>query len=151
MTLGGGAELARHDPEQTVRQIVEIVHPVLQQRIVDLSHPHLHALANALDRRLGGQAGIDRLVDPPRPAFVIGEHLVGLEHLGMLADGTELGMAHHRVDLLAHLGEGRIDPVPLRLDILGDGMLDQYPRLMEDGMALAHPEHELEPGKPGHA
>ena len=74
-----------------------------EQRIVDLAHALLHALADALDRRLGGEAAVDRLVDPPRPALVIGEHLVGLEHLLMLADRAELGRAHHRVDLLAHL------------------------------------------------
>ena len=54
------------------------------------------ALLDALDRRLGGQAAVDRLVDPPRPAFVIGEHVVGLEDLLMLAGGAELGLAGHR-------------------------------------------------------
>ena len=149
--LGGGAELAGDDPEQPVGQIVEIVHPVLQQRIVDLAHALRSALADALDRRLGGQAAVDRLVDPPRPALVISEHLVGLEHLLMLADGAELGLAHHRVDLLAHLGEGRIDAVTLRLDIVGDRMLDQHARLVKDGMAPAHAGDKLQADDPGRA
>ena len=149
--LRRGAELAGDDAEQPVRQIVEVVHPVLQQRIVDLAHPRLHALADALDRRLGGEAAVDRLVDPPRPALVIGEHLVGLEHLLMLADRAELGMARHRVDLLAHPREGGIDAVALGLGVFGDGMLDQHPRLVVDGMALGHPDDQLQSGQPGHA
>ena len=38
--LRGGAHLARDDPQQPVRQILEIVHPVGEQRIVDLAHAH---------------------------------------------------------------------------------------------------------------
>ena len=38
--LRRGAHLARDDPQQPVRQILEIVHPVGEQRIVDLAHPH---------------------------------------------------------------------------------------------------------------
>ncbi len=91
-----------------------------------------------LDRRLGGEAAVDRLVDPARPALVIGEHLVGLEHLLMLAHRAELGVARHIVDLLAHLAEGGIDAVALGLDVLGDGMLDDDARLVKDGDAARH-------------
>ena len=83
--LRRGSHLARHDADQPVRQILQIVHPVAQQRIVDLAHPHPGALLDALDRGFGGQAAVDRFVDPPRPAFVIGEHLVGLEDFVMFA------------------------------------------------------------------
>src|SRR5256885_12716007 len=59
---------------------------------------------------------LDRLVDPPRPALVIGEHAVGLEDLLVLAGRAELGLARHIVDLLAHFAEGGIDPRALGLD-----------------------------------
>ena len=62
--LRGGAHLAGHDPQQPVRQILQIMHPVGEQRIVDLAHPLAGALLDALDRGLGGQAAVDRLVDP---------------------------------------------------------------------------------------
>ena len=103
--LRRGAHPARDDPQQPVRQVLEVVHPLLQQRIVDLAHPRAGALLDALDRRFGGEAAVDRLVDPPRPALVVGEHPVGLEDLLMLAGGAELGLAGHVVDLLAHLAE----------------------------------------------
>ncbi len=135
---GRGADLARDDPQQAVREILEIVHPVRQQRVVDLAHAHAGALLDALDRRFGGQAGIDRLVDPAAPAFVIGEHLVGLEHLldarrrRRIRPGWPSGRC-----LLAHLVEGEIDPLALGLGILGDHMLDLDPRLVEHRDARA--------------
>ena len=126
---------ARDDPQQPVRQILEVVHAILEQRIVDILHPRARALLDPLDRRLGGEAAVDRLVDAPRPALVIGEHLVGLEDLLMLAGGAELGLLGHRVDLLAHLAEGGIDAVAFGLDVLGDRMLDDDSRLVEHRFA----------------
>ena len=84
---------ARNDAEKPVREVLEVVHPLLQQRIVDIQHSGAGALLDALDRRFRGKAAVDRLVDPPRPAFVVGEHPVGLEDLLMLAGGAELGLA----------------------------------------------------------
>ena len=148
--LRGGAHPARHDPHQAVRQVLQVVHPLFQKRIVDVLHPGAGALLDPLDRRLGGQAAVDRLVDPPRPALVIGEHLVGLEDLIVLAGRAELGLAGHIVDLLAHPAEGGIDPGALGLGVLGDGMLDHDPRLVEDGDALGHAGDELQPDQPLH-
>ncbi len=140
-----GAELTRNDPQQAIGQILQVVHAVGQQRIVDLAHAHPGALLHALDGRFRGQAGIDRLVDPPAPAFVIGEHLVGLENLLMLAADAELGLAGHVVDLLAHLVEGEIDPLALGLGILGHGLLDGDARLVEHRLAEREALDQLQP------
>ena len=121
------------------------MHPVGQQRIVNLPHPHPRALLHPLDRRLGGQAAVDRFVDPPRPALVIGEHLVGFQNLLMLALHAELGRAGHPVDLLAHLGKGGNDARALRLGIFRDGMFDMDARLVEHHMPPRHPHHQLQP------
>ena len=64
----------------------------------------------------------------------------------MLALGPEIGRAGHPVDLFAHLGKGGNDPLPLRLRILGDGMLDMDARLVEDDMAPRHAHHQLQAG-----
>jgi hypothetical protein len=50
--LRGGAELTRDDPQQPVRQILEVMHAVGEQRVIDLSHPHPGTLLYALNRRL---------------------------------------------------------------------------------------------------
>src|SRR3546814_6937774 len=89
--LRRGAHLPRHDADLPVRQILKIVHTVAQQRIVDLAHPHPGALLDALDRRLGGQAAVDRLVDPGRPYLAIGENIVGIDALSMLAATADVG------------------------------------------------------------
>ncbi|SBV31719.1 protein of unknown function [uncultured Sphingopyxis sp.] len=146
--LRRGAHLPRHDTDQPVRQILQIVHAVAQQRIVDLAHPHPGALLDALDRRLGGQPAVDRLVDAPRPALVIGEHLVGLDDLLMLAADAEIGRTRHAVDLLAHLVEGRVHPMALGLGIVGDRMLDRDARLVEYRHTGAHAVDQLLPVQP---
>jgi hypothetical protein len=127
----GRAQLARDDPQQAVRQVFKVVHAVGEQRIVDLAHPHAGVLLDALDGGLGGEAGIDRLVDAAAPAFVVGEHPVGFEHFLMLAPDAEFGLAGHAVDLLAHAVEGAIDPLALGLGVFGHDMLDHHARLVE--------------------
>ena len=146
--LRRSAHLARDGAQQPVRQILQIVHPVGQQRIVDLPHPHPGALLDALDRRLSSQAAVDRLVDATAPALVIGEHLVGLEHLFMLAADAEFGLRGDPLDLRAHLVERGIDAVALGLGILGDGMLDMDARLVEHGVPARHALDELQPHDP---
>ena len=147
-TLRGGAHPPADDPHQPVRQVLKVVHPFLEERIVDLAHAGAGALLDALDRGLGGQPAVDRLIDPPRPAFVVGEHLVGRENLLMLAGGAELGVAGHRVDLLAHPPERRINARAFGLGIIGDGVLDQHLGMVENRHSPTHPGDQLEPRKP---
>ena len=54
----------------------------------------------------------------------------------------------HVVDLLAHLAEGGVDALALGLGVLGDGMLDDHPRLVEHRLALGHSGDQLEAGQP---
>ena len=141
---GGGAHLPGDNPHQPVRQILQIVHPVREQRIVNLAHPHPGVLLDALDRCFSGQAAINRFVDAPRPPFVIGEHLVGFEHLLMLAARAEFGLAGERVDLLAHLVEGAVHPLALGLGVFGHDLRDFDARLVIDRMARAQAFHQRE-------
>ena len=65
----------------------------------------------------------------------------------MLAGGAELGLAGHRLDLLAHPAEGGIDARPLGLGVFGDGMLDDYARLVEDRHPARHPGDQFQAGE----
>src|SRR3546814_11440780 len=103
--------------------------PIGEERIVDLAHPHPRALLDALDRGLGGQPRIDRLVDPARPALVICEHLVGLENLAMLAVDAEFGLARHPIALFAHLVARAVAALTLSLGIFRSGLFDRDTRL----------------------
>ena len=124
------------------------MHPVGQQRIVDLAHPHPGALLDPLDRRLGGQPAVDRLDDPAAPAFVIGEHLVGLEHFLVLSPHAEFGLAGHPVDLFAHLVEGEIHALQFGIAVFGHDMFDGDPRLVIDRVAGGQALDQRQPGHP---
>src|SRR3546814_20069144 len=63
----------------------------------------------------------------------------------MFASGAEIGLGHHPVDLLAPLGERRIDAVPFRLDVLGHRMLDDDAGLAENRDAARHAFNQLLP------
>ena len=140
----GAAELPRNDADQSVRQVVEVDQPLAQVGVGDRPHLRPRPRLDALDRGLGGQAGVDRLVDPPRPALVIGEHLVGFEDLGRIAPG-KVGLLDHPVDLLAHPDERAIDAGALGLGILGDGVFDDDARLVEHGGAAREAVDQFQP------
>ena len=146
--LRRGPHPAGNDTQQAVGKVLEVVHPFLQKRVGDLAHAGAGALLDPLDRGFGGEAAVDRRIDPPRPALVVSEHAIGLEDLLMLARQPEFGVASHVVDLLAHLAKGRVDPVALGLDVLGDGVLDQDSRLVKHRLAARHSGDELETGQP---
>ena len=143
--IGRRAELARNGPQEAVGQVFQVMHPIGKQRVGDLAHSHPGALLHALDGGFGGEAGINRLVNPARPALVVGEHLVGLEHLLVFPAGAELGLAGHRVDLLAHLVEGEVDARAFGLGILGHGVLDGDARLVEHRLADGEALNQLQP------
>ena len=82
--------------QQPVGEVVEIVQPVAQERIGLPLHLRARVVLHALDRRLGGEAVADRLLQPPRPAAILGEHLVGFQDLAVLA-GARLGAARQEV------------------------------------------------------
>ena len=104
-------------------------------------------LLHALDRGFGGEAAVDCLVDAARPAFIIGEHLVGLEHLLVLAPDAEFRLTGERVDLLAHPVEGAVDALAFGLDVVGHHLRDFDARLVIDRVARSQPLHQREAGQ----
>ena len=61
-------------------------------------HARAGVVPHALHRGLGGQAGDQRLVEPPPPAVIVGEHAEGLEHLAVLAGAGQIAALQHVVD-----------------------------------------------------
>ena len=78
---------------------------------------------------------LDRLLQPARPAAVLGEHLVGFQDLAVLA-GAGLGAARQQVvDGEAEARHRRVEPLQLVLDILGDELGDDDARLVQHDVA----------------
>ncbi len=142
--LRSGSQLTGHDPQEPVRQILHVVHPVSQQRIVNLAHAHAGALLDTFDRSFSGKPAVDRFIDPAAPAFVIGEHLVGRDDLFMLAANAEFSLIGHIVDLLAHLVERAINPLALGFDIVCHNLIDGDARLVIDRLAKRKPFDQRE-------
>src|SRR3546814_13831136 len=106
------------------------MHPICQQRVVDLAHAHTGTLLHALNGSFGSQSAIDCLINAASPAFVIGEHLVGFEHLFMFATNAEFRLSSHPFNLLAHFVKGGINALAFHLDIFGKRLLSRYATLM---------------------
>ena len=142
------AHLAGNGAQQTIGKVFQIMHALGQKRIIDLPHPHTGMLLHSFDRRFGSQAAVDRFIDAPAPAFIIGKHLICLEHFLMLAADTEFRLTGHQVDLGPHLVERGIDPMAFRLGIFRDRMLDFDSRLMEDRVTAGFALDQLQTAEP---
>src|SRR3546814_10373042 len=114
------------------------LHPIGQQRVVDLAHAHKGTLLNALYGSFGSQSAIDCLINAAGQALVIGKHLVGFEHLFVFATNAEFRLSSHPFNLLAHFGKGGINALAFHLDIFGNRVLYRYARLMKYSVTARH-------------
>jgi len=73
---------------------------------------------------------------------VVGEHAVGLQHVGKVAGHLVDG--HHGVDLLAQARQRQAQAFQLGLGVLGDQTTDAHLRLMQDGGADADARRQAE-------
>ncbi len=121
--------------QQPVGKILEVVHPLAQVGVGHLAHPRVDVVVDLLHRRLGGQAGVDRLADPPQPTHVLRDHPVGLEHVAVLAVAADRGRAQHVVQRPVHVGDRLAQALVLDAGILGDDLADGEARLVQDGDA----------------
>ena len=135
-------------PQQAVGEIVDIVQPVARMRVGHAQHARARVVAHALHRGLGGQAGEQRLVEPPPPAMIVSEHAEGLQHLAMLAGARHVAALHHVVDRAGQILDGLGEPAPLELDILGDQARDDDARLVQHDMAERHAFGDGQSGEP---
>jgi hypothetical protein len=128
--------LAGQQPQQPVRQVVEVVEALAEIRIGRPAHAGAGRGLLLLDRDLRGEAAVDGRLDPTRPALVVGEHPVGVEDVAMLALGGEVVGGKHLVDFLAKTREGRVQPRPLVDGVVGDRLADHDLRLVEQDAPL---------------
>ena len=92
--------------QQAVGEIVDIVQPVARMRVGLAQHARARIVAHALHGGLGGEAGEQRLVEPPPPAMIVGEHAERLEHLAMLAGARHVAPLQHVVDHAGQILDG---------------------------------------------
>ena len=144
----GRADAARKQAQQAVGQIVDIVQPVARMLIRHAQHARAGVVAHALHRSLGGQAGDQRLVEPPPPAVVVGEHPEGFKHFAVLAGARQIAALHHVVDRAGQVLDGLSEAAPLELDILGDQAGDDDARLVQHDMAERHAFRNGKAAKP---
>ncbi len=102
-----------------------------------MRHAQAGLLLDPAHRRLGGQAGADRLAHAPPPAGVVGEHAVGLEDLAVLAVG-DLGQQQQLVDRGAQAGDRLLEARRLAVRVVRDQAGDLDPQLVQHRAAERH-------------
>ena len=132
------ADPAGEEPQQAVGQVVDVVQALARIRIGLAEHAGARIVAHALHRGFGGEAGEQRLLEPPAPAAVMGEHAEGFQHLAMLAGALEIAALEHAVDHAGQLLDRLRQPAALELDVLGDQLGDDDARLVQHHVAERH-------------
>ncbi len=125
--------LAGEDPEQPVGQILEVVQPLAQIGVARLAEAGAMLGTDAFHRGLGGEAGAHGVLQPPRPAPVVGEHPVGLQHL--VGDADDMVAFEHLVDLRAQGLQRRLKPGLFQDGVVGEQLLRCDRRLVQHRLA----------------
>ena len=136
-----GRDILRSAPhqlaQQPVREVVEVAHPLAQIGIGHVQHAGAHVALHLLHRRLGRQAVADRLLQPPHPAAIVGEHAIGFQHLAMLTLEGDVAALQHVVDGEPERAERGLQPADLLLAVLVEQVGDDDTRLVQHDMAEA--------------
>ena len=133
---------------QTICEILQIEQALAQIGFGDLHHPAARFVAHLLHRRLGREPAAHRLVDPPEPAAIGGEHPIGLDDVAVLAGAEPVAGIDQRIDGLLHLSHGLPQPPFFGGDVLGDDLPDHDPGFMQYRRADRQPGVEPDPIEP---
>ena len=139
--------LAGELAHQPVREIVEIVQAVAQERIGLPQHAGARVGLDAFDGGLRREPGHDGFVQAAQPAAVGGEHAVGLEHVAMLAAGRHVAALEHHVEVRLQRIDRLFEPPGLALDVIGDVVGDDDARLVQHHVAERDPVRKRQPGQ----
>ena len=127
---------AGQDPQQPVRQILEIVQPLLDIGVAGLGEPGAVLVPDAVNGGLGGQAGSDRLFKRAVPAPVVGEHPVGFQHLERQARELALTAVKDGLDMGLEADQCLAQADFLDLLVLGQKILGRDRSLVQDDVAV---------------
>ena len=133
----GIGALAREDPQEAVRQIVQIVQPFAQIGVGHLFQTGAGGGLLFLDRGFGGEAALDVLLHPAQPAARIGEHAVGFQHRLLFL--VEAFGGKQVIDRDAQLAHGFADAVNLGQGVVGDGVRHHDARFVQPDAAFGRP------------
>ena len=111
--VGGDEALAGQLMQQAVGEIVEIVQPLAHRGFGAALQLGAGVVLDALDRRLGGEAGVDGLAQTAQPAAVMGDHAEGLQHVAMFAR-PHIAAFDQAVDRIAHRARSPCRAAPFR-------------------------------------
>ena len=125
--------------QETVGDVGQIVQPVAQIGIGLALQLGARVVLHPLDRRLGGEARTHRLAQPAQPAAIVRDHAEGFEHVAVLAGLAVVGAIDEVVDRGAHRADRRLEPLQLRIDVVGDDLRHGDARLVHDHMAEPEP------------
>ena len=122
-------------PHQAIAEIFEVVQAVAQIGIGGAQHAGTGIGLHALDGGFRGETGRHRLLQPVRPAMVIGEHAIGFQHVAVIAAIGDVAALQHAVEIGAQLGQRGVEPPDLLRQVLGDIVGDDDARLVQDDVA----------------
>ena len=127
--------LADQLAHQAVGEVVEVVQALAQIGVGRAQHARAGVGLHALDRGLGGEAGHHRLVQPVRPAAVVGEHAVGFEHVAVLAAVGDVAAFEQHVEVGAQGLDRGFEALQFLRHVVGDEIGDDDARLVQHHMA----------------
>ncbi len=127
--------VAGEDSQEPVGEVLEVVQPLLDVGVSRLGEAGAMLVTHAVDGRLGGQAGADRLDQRAVPAAIVGEHAVGLENLERGPGQPALPAFQHLVDVGLQPDQRLVQAHLLGLGVLGQQVLRRHRRLVQDDMA----------------
>jgi hypothetical protein len=119
---------------QPIGQIVEIVQALAEIGVGLPQHARAGIRLHALDGGFRRQAGHDRFLQLVRPAGVVGEHPIGLEHVAVLAALDHVAVLEKLVEIGAQRLDRRFQMLQFLGYIVGDIVGDDDTRLMQHHM-----------------
>src|SRR3546814_19561563 len=90
--------------DQPVGQILQVMHPICQQRVVDLAHAHTRTVLHALNGSFGSHSTIASLINAGSPAFVIDAQPLGFSNHFIFSNTAHITFSRKTFNIFAFFG-----------------------------------------------